>query len=495
MNDAPDHPFVKLAARALLLCCAVLAVASAGLVGRSGATRADPAQATMKGNVILRDPRSQSAAESVLLSVPDLGAGWKTMEQLAAENGATVPQLPYDVPTASVDPGIEDPDRRCGVAQLVGMPDGVKLAAASSTLFSESNGAMITASAAVFPAEDNASARFDAYVAAMRGCPDELRIGIDDTNAPPGLRTTIEVEELDLPPGAFGLRTSTGMGALDFGKSSFVDVVMRQGRMIAGIYVMNFAGQPETLDVAALSGLMIQRLEAAMALLPEAASAVPVFSPHAASEEAASAALTTAEDYPAAWSAPPIPESPITIEPGGGVVPVPIASGSGRMFIRSSSPNCSASQLAPAPGMLARAGTGLMRVGRDHYVWHYAAVFEHEDGARDAAAKVVEASKRCDEENASGRSPDADITWEPVSLGVTLSEVTYLSAGFQRWHIEGHAGFPALDDVTTTMLAVLRRGRLLATFELSVTGEDLSAARDALETAVAKLTRAEALLR
>lgn len=435
------------------------------------------------------DPSNQGAAESVLLLPSDLGAGWKTAEQLAAESGQTLPQSPsYDVPVASIDPGIEDPDARCGVARLTAVPDGVKLATASSFLISEEGGTVIAA-AAVFPAEANARARFDAYVAAMRGCPDELRIGIDDANAPPGLKTTIDVEQLELPPGAFGLRTRTGIGGFSFDAYTSVDMVVRRGRMIAGFWVTQFLGGRATPDITALTELIAQRLEAAEASLPAAPEAVLVFSPDAASQKAASAALTKAGDYPAEWSAP-LP--PVVIQPGS--LSVDLAPG-GRMFLRSDSPDCSASKLAPAPGMLARAGTGLMRVGRDHYVWHYAAVFERADDARDTARRVIEASKRCGEENAASRSPDADIAWEPVSLGVRADEVSYLAAGVQRWRIEGHDRFAARDAVSTDVFAVLRRGRLVATFEFNATGDDLSAAQDAVRTAIARLGEGEALLR
>jgi hypothetical protein len=417
------------------------------------------------------------AATSVILRADDLGAGWENIRDLAG--GDEMAPEPVDVTPADVDPGIEDPDARCGVARIVGLPDGVKTAAEAAMFVKQAeNGGMVTTAAATFPSEENAVARFEGYKRAITGCADETRVGIDDASMPPELRMTVKVEQIVVPEDGYGVRTIAG-GLGGFFGAAQTDVIIRRGRMIAGLHVTEFAG-PADVQIDALVELIASRLDAAAESLPPGPGPVPLWSVDAAAQHAADAAITTEDDYPRAWRQPivmPLTEANSEISSTGT-----------RLFVLSGSKECVAIKLQAQNGMLARGGNGLQRVGRDHYVWHYVAVFVDEPAAQRAAEYVIESERVCGEQNAAARSPDVDITWTVMPIEGFGPDV-HVIAGIQRWRIEAHDGFPERTVLTTDMTAVLRRGRMLATVTFNVGGEDIASAEDALR---AVLTRLEA---
>jgi hypothetical protein len=437
--------------------------------------------------VVAQSTGHDALARSILLTAADLGSGWQSVEELARAAG-----LPIDVAArvepALIDPGLEDPDSRCGVSLLLGLPDGVKTGTAVVQWMrtDEDSSGHISSAAAVFPSEKNAEARFAAYEAAMWRCNEEILLGFQSSDELPlGLKPTIEIEELDLPQPAFGVRFKSGLGLVGFGDGDQTEVVVRRGRVIAAFSMNNFIGGASLPDAKTLAAIVIARVETAEANLEEDDAPLPIWEPDPGAQGVADAALVAKGDFPSAWQAAPTPE-PIEIGPGG----VELVSSTGsRMYAMSQSPACTAGNLHPTVGMLARAGSSLIRVGHDHDLWQYAAVFEDEDIARDRVTAILEANKRCSEEILAQRSPDVNFTWTPIEFAAT-DENVHVSVGIQRWISEAHDPVPASEHVTTEATIVIRRGRMISTASFVTGGENQAAVDELVSVLVRKLEAA-----
>jgi hypothetical protein len=431
------------------------------------------------GDVLIPVPEEEEAVRSALLSLADLGAGWRVPAPVpGAPNTWSGSSIREAAPAleAVIDPGIEDPETRCGIARLIGLPDGVKRAWAWNTWMADDElRAYVVSGAAVFPSEENARARYDAYVSAIQRCEDDLSLGTS-TGAP--LEQTQTRELVDLPRDAFGQTTRIGWSLSDDFAYEQTDVVFRHGRLLAAISVTRF--DSAQLDVSVLAGIISERVEQAAARLAPAQRPIPLYEANGRAEELATAALATSDEFPASWRFEP---TPVVVTDADSTT---IVSVGGRMFITSDSTACRADMLLPESGMEARAGTNLMEVGWDHYVWQHVAVYENEQTAREVLERVIAGMQTCTEENDAQRPPDLNMEWTPIQLSGLAHADDRVSAGVERWLI-GFREPPDRDHAWTWLSVAIRRGRMVSTLSFTAPGKDEAAARYAAELAIGKL--------
>ncbi len=142
---------------------------------------------------------------SVLINARDLGRGWKTTQRWYEPR--------WKVKRPLIDGGPEEDGAHCSTIWLIGSADGVKSDVASHLLMleDERGTVYVRTAAAIFPAEENAKVRADAYAATIRTCRQEMRQVHASFAMPPEFvkQLRIQVERLHLPVAGFGLRTVT----------------------------------------------------------------------------------------------------------------------------------------------------------------------------------------------------------------------------------------------------------------------------------------------
>jgi len=332
----------------------------------------------------------------------------------------------------------------------------------------------VCAAAAVFPAEQNSRARFEAYADAIRGCAAEMRSTMQSFAMPEEYASRIEtdVHVLALPVEAFGLRTITRTASGDASYFNYQDIVLRRGRMIAGFSVHGSGSGPDQVDVASLSRLVSERVERAAKSLGHSGIRIPVFSPEPLASAAAAAALTSIDDYPKRWRDQRFAE--FGYDSGTAVLP-----GSLLLVL---------DDLRPEPGMIGRAAIPSLHVGWSHYTRHYAAVYKTETRAKRAARDAFERSQTYAAASARRRrlkvvatNVDAPNLGPDVHARFRIKKV--------RWQAGTH--HPAFDVESTDTLAVIRCGRMVATYACTAKGEDVKTAHELLGMIVRKLRRAE----
>lgn len=412
--------------------------------------------------------RVATSPRTALLTAQDLGPNWRTSERSYDRTES--------VERATFDRGLEEDGASCSTIVLLGSPDGVKVDVASHllTLEGADGQSYIRTAAAVFPAEKNAKARADAYARSFHACANEMRSVFRSFGMPKevALRVRVTSRALRLP-GDIGVRIITR-----YGKSARTreqqHVLIRRGLMIAG-FSMYFGGHPRAeLNVEELAKLVAQRVERTAPTLRPSPITVPVFSPDPAAELVARSALSQIRDYPARWrraaDAEHGPDSGTAVYPGS--------------LLRA------LDNLAPTRRMLGRAACVMLPVGWSHYIGHYIAIYRTERLARMEARRALQASLSA-AESRHRRSQKITFVEGPV-----IDDDPDIQAIFRtkRCRMGASRRLPAIDVTSTDALAVIRRGRMVATYACAAKGESYDTMQALVKMVVRRLERSEQML-
>jgi hypothetical protein len=147
--------------------------------------------------------------------------------------------------------------------------------------------------------------------------------------------------------------------------------------------------------------------------------------------------------------------------------------------------------LRPEPGMLGRAVAASHHVGWSHYMRHHAAVYRTERQARAAARSAIErsqppANQRRSRRRGSVRATNLDAP--------ALDRDVYAKFRVKTWRMPAGKNHTAMDVTSTDTLAVIRRGRMVATYACAAKGEDVETAHKLLKMVIRKLERADCRL-
>jgi hypothetical protein len=410
---------------------------------------------------------------SCLINARDLGRGWKTTQRWYEPR--------WKVKRPLIDGGIEEDGAHCSTILLMGStPDGVKTDSASHLLMHKDERSMVyvRTATAVFPAEENAKARASGYAAAIRTCRHEMRSVHTGFATPAELakQLRISVERLRLPVAAFGLRTVTRWSPRDESYFDYRDVVIQRGRIVAGFSVHGLGAGPSSVDVNSLAILVADRLERAAARLRPSRVQIPVYVPDRVADSVARAALMRIGDYPARWRDQRFAEfgrdSSTSVYPGSLTLQL--------------------DELRPAPGMVGRAVATQHHVGWSHYFQENVAVYSSERRAKTAARAATERTFT----RRRRRIP-------PGHSRITAGDVEELRFGrdvralfrVKTWHMAADKRHPAIDVTSSDTVAVIRRGRMVATYGLAAKGVNVATAQALVLKVIRKLERAERRLR
>ncbi len=248
--------------------------------------------------------------------------------------------------------------------------------------------------------------------------------------------------------------------------------VIRRGRVIGGFSVHGLGAAPSRLDVDALAAVMADRLERVAARLPASRVLIPVYKADPAATSVARAALMKVGDYPAPWRdrryADFGRDSATAVYPGSLTLQL--------------------DELRPEPGMVGRAVAHEHHVGWSHYMQQSVAVYSSQLRARAAAHAASERSftrrrRRVPPSHSRITTEDAE--------DLRLDRDVRAMFRVKTWHMPASKRHPSIDVTSSDTVAVIRRGRMVATFGLAAKGVDVVMAQSLLLKVVRRLERAE----
>jgi hypothetical protein len=245
--------------------------------------------------------------------------------------------------------------------------------------------------------------------------------------------------------------------------------------MVAGFAVHGREEDFRDIDVGRLSQIVARRLERALATLRSSRIRIPVYTPDSGAERVARSSLMGTSDFPARWRDQTVME----VGHGSGTDVFP---GSAMLGLDG---------LSPDHGMVGRAVAPLAHVGWSQYMRHHVAVYTSERRAK-AAAK--DAFNRTFPRRRRRYPSRARITPGPVE-SLTLDSDVRARFRVKTYHMPAYRDHQPHDVTSSDTIAIIRRGRMVATFALAAKDVDVHLARRLVSKVVCKLERAERKLR